>query len=192
MTIVPRGDGFLPRYTGQELIDLYRRESDSKAKIRLLAAILRKDGKTLREISGRVKHPLTTVGDWLRRMCLEGVSRRYSIKQLGRPRRLRDEEIAELRTILVQSPNEQGLPFKFWTTKLVREFIRQRYGVSYRIRQVRNMLHRMGMSCQKPRPVHIKADKKLQEGFKKTSGRMFDPSLKTDMRSYFWTKASSP
>ncbi len=62
MTIVPRGDGFLPRYTEQELIDLYRKESDSKAKIRLLVAILRKDGKTLREISSRVKHPWSGIG----------------------------------------------------------------------------------------------------------------------------------
>lgn len=191
MTIVPKGEGFLPGYTRQELIGLYRKETDPKAKVRLLAAILRKEGMTLREISDRVKHPLTTVGDWLRRMYLKGISRRYSVKQPGRPRRLTDEEIGELGSILSQPPKEQGFPFKFWTTKLAREFIWQRYGASYKIRQVRNLLYRLGMSCQKPRPAHIKANKRLQEEFKKTSGRGFDPSLKMDMRSYFWTRASS-
>lgn len=191
MTIVPKGEGFLPKYTEQELMTLYQGETDPKAKVRLLAAVLRKEGKTLQEISDRVKHPLTTVGDWLRRMHLEGISRVYSIKQSGRPRRLRDEEMAELGSILSQSPKEHGFPFKFWTTKLVREFIWQRYKASYKIRQVRNLLYRLGMSCQKPRPAHIKANKKLQEDFKKTSDREFDPSLRTDMRSYFWTRASS-
>jgi transposase len=190
--IVPNGEGFIPGYSVQELIDLYRGEGDSKAKVRLLAAVLRKEGTTLQVISDKVKRPLTTVGDWLRCMHLEGLSRRYSIKQPGRPRKLTDEEIAELKVVLFQPPKEQGLPFKFWTTKLVREFIRGRYGVSYKIRQVRNLLHRLGMSCQKPRPSHIKADKRLQEEFKKTSGRGFDPMLKTDMRSYFWMKASFP
>jgi len=192
MTIVLKGEGFLPKYTEQELMTLYQGETDPKAKVRLLAAILRKEGMTLREISNRVKHPLTTVGDWLRRMCLGGISRRYSIKQSGRPKQLTDEEIAELRYILFRPPKEQDLPFKFWTTKLVREFVWQRYGVSYKVRQVRNLLYRLGMSCQKPRPAHIKANRGLQEEFKKTSGSGFGPSLKTDMRSYFWTKVSSP
>jgi len=192
MAMVLKGEEFLPRYTEQELMALYQGEADPKAKVRLLAAILRKEGMTLQEISDRVKHPLTTVGDWLRRMYLAGVSRRYSIKQPGRPRRLTDEEVAELKQVLFRPPKERGLPFKFWTTKLVREFVWQRYGVSYKVRQVRNLLYRLGMSCQKPRPAHIKANKKLQEEFKKTSGSGFDPSLKTDMRSYFWTKASSP
>lgn len=192
MTIVPMGEDFLSGYTREELINLYRKEQHPKAKIRLLAAIFRKEGKTLQEISDRVKHPLTTVGDWLRRIHIEGVSRRHNIKQSGRPMHLTAGEITELRTILSQPPKEQGLPFKFWTTKLVREFIQQRYGVLYKNRQVRNILYRLDMSCQKPRPAHIKANKKLQEDFKKTLGREFAPSLKMDMRSYFWTKASSP
>lgn len=191
MTIVLKGEEFLPKYTKQELIDLYRKEKDPKAKVRLLAAILRKEGRTLREISDRVKHPLTTVGDWLRRMHLEGISRRYSIKQPGRPRRLTNEQEIKLRSALSGSPQKEGFPFVIWTTKLVRVFIEQRYGVSYNIRQTRNLLYRIGFSCQKPRPAHRRANKKLQEAFKKTSGKEFNHSLMMDMRSYFWTRASS-
>ncbi|MEW5816457.1 MAG: winged helix-turn-helix domain-containing protein [Spirochaetota bacterium] len=175
----------------QELIQLYREETDPKAKIRLLAAIYRKEGMTLQEIKDRIKYPLTTIGDWLRRMCLEGISKRYSIKQPGRHTRLTDEQIAELQTILSQSPIDQGLPFLFWTTKLVRDFIEREYGVSYKLRQVRNLFNRLGMSCQKPRPEHMKANKKLQEEFKKTSGKGLNHSLRMDMRSFIWTRASS-
>ncbi len=76
MTITPRGESFLPKISIDELNGLYQEENDPIAKIRLLAAILRKEGKTLEEISLTVKHPLTTVGDWLRRLHTEGISRK--------------------------------------------------------------------------------------------------------------------
>jgi transposase len=190
MTRVPKGEDFLPKYSKEKLHELYRKEENSKAQIRLLAAILRKEGMTLEEISKKVKYPLTTVGDWLRRMHLNGISRRYSIKQPGRPKRLTHEQEIELDLFLSQSPQKAGLPFVLWTTKLVRAFIEQHYGVVYKIRQVRNLLICLGFSCQKPRPAHRKANKKFQEAFKKTSGKEFKPMLTMDMRSYFWMKAS--
>ncbi len=76
MTITPRGESFLPKISIDELNGLYQEEKDPIAKIRLLAAILCKEGKTLEEISLTVKHPLTTVGDWLRRLHTEGISRK--------------------------------------------------------------------------------------------------------------------
>jgi len=65
---IPSGDAFLPEYTLEDLLWLYRREKDSEAKIRLLAAIYRKEGKGLGEIGYLLKYPPTTLGDWLRQM----------------------------------------------------------------------------------------------------------------------------
>lgn len=41
---IPRGDAFPPEYTWEDLIDLYLKEKDSKAKVRLLSVIYRKEG----------------------------------------------------------------------------------------------------------------------------------------------------
>lgn len=191
MTTVPRGEGFLPLYTKEELIDLYHKEVHLKAKVRLLAAIYRKEGLTLQEISERVKYPLTTVGDWLRRLHEEGIQRRYSTKQSGRPKKLTEENLIELESVLLQSPLKQGLPFLFWITKLVIYYIETKYNVLYDPHQVRNILHKMGFSCQKPRPQHLRANEKAQEDFKKKFQRELDPMLKMGTRSSFWTKASS-
>jgi len=191
MTRVPKGEDFLPKYSKEALQDLYRKEENSKAQIRLLAALLRKEGMTLEEISKKVKYPLTTVGDWLRRIHTAGIQRRYSIKQPGRPKRITVRQEQKLKAILSQSPQEVDLPFVLWTTKLVRLFIEQRYGVSYKLRQTRNLLVHLGFSCQKPRPSHRRADKRVQEEFKKISSGESNPMLTMDMRSYFWTKASS-
>ena len=191
MTITPRGESFLPDFSINELNEIYQEENDPKAKIRLLASILRKEGKTLEEISSTVKHPLTTVGDWLRRLHTEGISRKNNKKPSGRPKRLTDKQIENLKPILFKSPQEQGFPFIIWTTKLVIQLIEKLYNVSYKPLQVRRILHSLGLSCQKPRPSHRKANKQLQEGFKKISDNRLNHLLTMDTQSYFWTKASS-
>ncbi|NJD78938.1 MAG: transposase [Candidatus Methanoperedens sp.] len=191
MTITPRGESFLPDFSINELNDIYQEEEDSKAKIRLLAAILRKEGKTLEEISSTVKHPLTTVGDWLRRLHTEGISRKNNKKPSGRPKRLTDKQIENLKPILFKSPQEQDFPFIIWTTKLVIQLIEKLYNVSYKPLQVRRILHNLGLSCQKPRPSHRKANKQLQDKFKKISDNRLNHLLTMDTRSYLWTKASS-
>ncbi|VVB54056.1 Uncharacterised protein [uncultured archaeon] len=65
MVKILKGESFLPNYTARELTELYHKEEDPKAKVRLLAAILRKEGKTFNEIGSSLKYPLTTVRDWL-------------------------------------------------------------------------------------------------------------------------------
>lgn len=173
------------------MTDFYHRERDAKAKIRLLAAIFRKEGKTYGEIGQILKYPLTTISDWLSLIHIEGISRKSDIKQTGKPKRLTEEQIEKLKPILLKSPEKQGYPFVLWTTKLVIKLIKEKYDVSYKPLQVRRILHRLGLSCQKPRPMHKKASKKAQEDFKKTSKKEYNHMQKMDMRSYFWTKASS-
>ena len=173
------------------MTDLYHRERDAKAKIRLLAAIFRKEGKTYDEIGLTLKYPLTTIRDWLSLIHIEGISRKSDIKQTGKPKRLTDEQIKKLKPILLKSPEEQDFKFNMWTTKLVIQLIKKLYDVSYKPLQVRRILHRLDLSCQKPRPTHKKASKKAQEDFKKTSEKEYNHMQKMDMRSYFWTKASS-
>lgn len=170
---------------------MYHRERGAKAKIRLLAAIFRKEGKTYDEIGLTLKYPLTTIRDWLSLIHIEGISRKSDIKQTGKPKRLTDEQIKKLKPILLKSPEEQDFKFTTWTTKLVIQLIKKLYDVSYQPLQVRRILHHLGLSCQKPRPTHKKASKKAQEDFKKTSEKEYDHMQKMDMRSYFWTKASS-
>ena len=50
MVQVPKGEKFLSALTLKEVEILYKKEKNSKAKIRLQAAVLRKKNKTLEEI----------------------------------------------------------------------------------------------------------------------------------------------
>ena len=188
MTKVPRGDIFLPDYELRSLESLYKKEENSKAKVRLQAAILRKKNRTLIEISDVVHYPFTTVGDWLRRLHTGGIERRYSKKQTGRPAWLTKQQKEELKKILDKSPKAQGLPYSIWTTKLFLYFIDQRYNVTYKLRNVEKLVHELGYSIKKARPKHHKANKKAQEDFKKKFKRRFSQDFTTDSRSFVLTK----
>lgn len=145
MVKVPKGESFLPNYSTKELTELYHKEEYPKAKVRVLAVLLRKEGKTFSEISFVLKYLLTTVRDWLIRLQSEGISRKCNIKQPGRPKRLTDKQIENLKPILSKSPQEQGFPFIIWTTKLVMQLIEMLYSVSYKPDQIRRILHRLGL-----------------------------------------------
>ena len=189
---VPKGDAFLPAYTLEDLNELYRREKDSDAKIRLLAAIYRKEGKEIGEIGYLLKYAPTTLGDWLRRMHKEGIHRRYNKKSPGRPKNLTDKQLNDLKSVVLNSPQAVGLIFVMWTTKAVHEYIKKTYNISYSHRQVRNILHYMGFTCVKPRPRHRKASKKAQEEFKITFIGKIQEYIDKKFKVFFLDEAIFP
>ena len=191
MKWVPDGEMFLSEHSIDKLKKLYKSERHPKAKLRLLCATLRKKGYSISEISKNLEVPRMTISDWLRRLYKKGLDGIYDKKQSGRPNKLTRKELNELEGIVEKSPQEQNLPFIIWSTKLVRDFIEDKYGVSYELRQTRNIVRNLGFSPQKPRPKHRKASMKIQEDFKKTSGKVSENMLKMDMRYSFWTKVSS-
>ena len=170
---------------------MYSREENVKAKIRLQCAVLRKKGKSQPYIAYVTGLPLTTVSGTLRRFEKRGVTGCYAIKQKGQPQKLSTIQRVKLKKIISQSPEKQGLPFKIWTTKLIKYVIHKIFHIEYVIMHIHRLLKSLNLSLQKARPEHIKANKKLQAEFKKN----FDDRLKflgnVDMRSYFWTKARS-
>src|SRR3989338_4500748 len=187
---VTKGNGFLPHVSIEEIEKRYTQEKNAKAKIRLQCAILRKKGKSqpyLFEVTGL---PVTTISGILRRFEKRGIDGCYAIKQKGQPKKLSSQERVKLKRILSKSPEKQGLPFVVWTIKLVKFFIKHKFKTEYVTMQVHRIIKELHLSLQKPRPEHLKANKKLQAEFKKN----FDEELKNlcgqDMRSPILTKAS--
>lgn len=188
---VKKGTAFLVGVSLKELDDLYSREKNAKAKIRLQCAILRKKGKSqpfIAEVTGK---PVQTISDILRRFKKRGVQGCYAIKQKGQTPKLKPVQRLYLKKVLSKSPEEQGMPFVIWTTKLIQYFIEKKFGVTFVLRYVRYLVSSLNLSIQTPRPEHIKANKKLQAEFKKNFDDKLKKLFKQDMRSSFWTKAYS-
>jgi transposase len=185
------GSEFLPEVSKPRLKNLYNKEKDPKAKLRLLAVILRKEGKSLSEISSSIKKPIMTISDWLRKIEIYGLHRIYNIKQTGKPSRLTKEQLDRLDKILEDSPEKQGIPFKIWTTTLVQYVIKKVFGVLYQLRNVRKIVNKLGFSFKVPRQEHIKKNGKAVEEFKKNLKLKYNIILNVDSRSSVLMRSTS-
>lgn len=188
---VKKAAAFLGNVTLQKMEFLYANEIHPKSKIRLQCAILRRKGRSQPFISEVTGLPITTVSGILRRFEQRGVEGCHARKQTGQPSKLKPIQKLKLKRTLSRSPIHQGIPFTVWTTKLIQYFIQKKFGVCYVLRQIHNLMSSFGLSVQKPRPQHIKANKALQANFKKNFDDKLRSLCKQDMRSSFWTKASS-
>ncbi len=188
---VVKGNGFLSSVSGDMLEKKYIQEKNAKAKIRLQCAILRRKGKSQPYISEVTGLPITTISGILRRFEKKGISGCYAIKQKGQPKKLSLKERIKLKRILSKSPQEQGLPFVVWTIKLVQYFIKHKFKIEYVTMQIHRITKEFNLSLQKPRPEHIKANKKLQAQFKKNFDEELRDLYEQDMRSPILMKAYS-
>ena len=167
MSWIKKNNAFLPDVSMNELKSLYKHEKKAKAKLWLLTAILRKEGKTLEEICFSLQKAKTTIHDWLKRLEDDGLTKIYDLKKLGKPAKLNIEQKNQLKKILNEKPIKQNIPFTIWTTQLVQYVIHKLFNVSYKIRNIEYLVKKLGFSFQKPRQRHKKASTKLQEKFKK-------------------------
>ena len=188
MIWLQKGDGFLPNISKEELKRLYRLEKNAKGKLRLLAAIQRREGKTLDDIASSLQKPKTTIHDWLQRLASKGIGNLYDLKQPGKHTMLTKAQEKELEKVLDQSPEKQGIPHTMWTTKLVQYIILKMFNIEFKVRQVRNIIKKIKFSLQTPRPENIKANKQAQEKFKVELKKKFNITLNSDSRSSVLTK----
>jgi len=191
MSWTKKGREFLPEFSREKLMKLYQKEKNAKAKLRLLAAILRKEGKSLDFISESMQIPKTTVHDWLNRLKNNGLDGLVDVKQPGRPSWLSQEQKKELKEVLSDSPEKQGIPFKIWTTSLVKYIIYELFNVAYKPRNVQKLVKKLGFVLKVPRSRNKKANTKAQEEFKKKLKLKYGITLNLDLRSSFWMKRTS-
>lgn len=191
MAWLKKGDMFLSEISEKELKKLYKREKNSKAKLRLLVALKRKRGDTLESISFELHIPKTTVHDWLKRFELYELKKVHDVKQSGKPAYLAKDQLNILKKILEESPEKQGLPFVLWTTKLVQYIILKLFKVKYVLRNVRILVRKLGFNLKVPRQENRKANKTAQEEFKKNLKQKYNIILNLDSRSFVLTKFTS-
>lgn len=188
MVWIKKGLNFLPDISKLELKKLYKSEKNVKAKLRLLAALQRKEGGTLDSIAFSLEKPKTTIHDWLKRFEQYGLDNIYDTKQPGKPTRLTKKQFDKLEKVLDDSPQNQGLPFVLWTTKLVQYVILKLFNVKYELWNVRKIVNKLGFSLKVPRPQNRNVNKKAQEKFKKKLNQKYNIILNLDLRSSVLTR----
>jgi len=163
---LPKGDNFLPKTTLGELENLYAAEKKAKPKTRLLCAIHRKKGASIDAIAEITNQKRATVHAMLRRFQERGTGGKDAIKQTGRPAFLTLKQRKELVKQIEKGP--PGNKTSLWSTKEVKEYVKEKYGVEYTNVHIWELLKALGFTLQRPRPRHRKApDAQETERFKK-------------------------
>lgn len=115
---------------------------DRRPLLRLLAAILYKQGPSVPTLAAWFDVRPATVYAWFDRIeSAESVHEAiHDDPRPGRPSKLSTAERRELLQLLRQSPGEVGYPGEAWTPESVADLIHERYDVDYSVRHVRRLM----------------------------------------------------
>ena len=166
MWSLPSGARFLPDISTRRLRAAYAAEQHPKSKLRLLAAVHRRESKSIDEIAYMLSKPRRSVHGWLTRFAERGIDAKDARKQTGRPTQLTLTQKRQFIKDLEHGPpnNPSGL----WTTKLVQELLRRKYKVSFVKQHVWRMLDQLGFAMLRPRKQHhLRASDEEMTQFKK-------------------------
>jgi transposase len=162
----------------EELLDLLRKEKDSKVKLRLLSLnLIANYDMDVKKASSASGIPVKTLYVWIaiwNKEGYEGIQGRPPSP--GRPSKLDEEDMERLKGYL----KEEQL---YWTTKEVIHLVKERFGVGLKENRIREILRdRFKMNLSKPyvrdyrRPENAKEI--LKEGLKTTMGQLKRLGLK--------------
>ena len=161
--------------TKSQLVNLYKKENDSKVKERLLLIIkVREDNEIPFRVVKELHRSNPWAFDWLKRYDIEGLERLKDKAKDGRPSELSKETSYQIKKELKES--NQG-----WTTKQVKELIIKKSEIKYHYTPICRILRKWGFKQKVPRKIHVNtaASPEEKEVFKKRQNR------------YLWIYSSS-
>lgn len=151
----------------QEKLILLKKEAESEGAYRvakrLHAVVLNAEGRTSGEISHILKAPRSRVSEWLGNYESWGVEGLLEGFRSGRPSQLTVEQHVALFDIVDSGPVAYGFDCGVWTSPMIARVIEEEFGVAYHPGHVRKLLHRIGLSVQRPRRILALADSEKQD-----------------------------
>jgi transposase len=130
---------------------------DQKKANRIKAILMLNSGYSQREIAEVLLLDESTIWRWYDIFKLKGIKILLKDNYKGGTTKLTEDQIVEL--------DEHLFHKVYLTSKEIRAYILDKYGVHYTIKGVTSLLHRMDYSYKKPKQVPGKANKEDQEAF---------------------------
>ena len=132
----------------------------------------------------------TSMSKYIRLYKSQG-AKSFSYKKRGIPigtgsflRKTQEQELRE--DIVSFTPDELGMEFTLWTSKVVREHLRRKYAINYSVRGVRKLMCRIGFSSQKPVKLAIQRNpEKITEWLEKQYPKIKERAMKESARIYW-------
>lgn len=128
------------------------------AKRRIRAGRMLLSGKRPAEVALAVGVARQTVYTWKALLDEGGIDALRAVPDRGRPAKLDEAQLAQLRSALLRSPTEHGFATELWTLKRVGAVIERMHGVRFGQTQIWRILGALGFSPQKPEKQAIERD----------------------------------
>jgi len=151
----------------EELRRLARQEGDGRVVCRLLSLANVVDGMSRERAARHAGMDRQTLRDWVIRFNAEGLEGLRDRPRSGRPPWLDDGQLAALKALVLRGPDPERDGVSTWRAKDLCQIVEDRFGVSYTENGMLRLLHDLGLSWQKARPIHPEADRQAQARFKK-------------------------
>src|SRR3712207_1929593 len=149
-----------------EVRRLARREKDrAAARLQAIAGAL--EGLSRAEAARLAGMERQALRDAVLRYNAEGLAGLHDRPRSGRRPRLDEEQRAALRQVVRDGPEVEATGLSAWTLAELCRAVEERWGVSYHLDRKSKLMRRLGLSRQKARPSHPKADAAAREAFAK-------------------------
>lgn len=154
-----------------ELRRLARREADRAAAARMMAIANALEGMSRAEAARLAGMERQALRDAAVRYNAEGLAGLRDRPRPGAPSRLDDERRAALRRLVLDGPDVEATGLSAWTLPELCREVEALWGVAYHPGHMSKVVRRLGLSRQKARPSHPKADPAAREAFAKGGSR---------------------
>jgi transposase len=150
-----------------ELRRLARREMDRAAAVRMQAIAGALEGLSRAEAARLAGMERQALRDAVLRYNAEGLAGLHDRPRPGRRPRLTEERRVALRQLVLDGPEVEATGLSAWTLPELCREVEERWAVAYHPSHMGKLMRRLGLSWQKARPSHPKADAAARETFAK-------------------------
>ncbi|WP_318496488.1 helix-turn-helix domain-containing protein [Photobacterium leiognathi] len=123
---------------------LARREKNGQARIRLLALAHLQEGKSREDVAASLKVSVSSVNNWLRRYCDEGIDGMTTKPRSGRPCALSDSQQAQLIAFITEQ-KKQAVKLK---GRDVQGYIEQHFAISFELSHIYRLLKQLKVTLK--------------------------------------------
>ena len=141
--------------------ELIKTSKDRKFVHRVECVNLVLNGTTPSKLSKSVREGTSTITMWVKKADELGFESLKDKKSPGRPKKLQEESLHEIKAALIEKPETHG--FRVWDGPSLSAFIKREYNTDLGVRQCQRLLHKLGFSLVRPRTMPTKGEDNEEE-----------------------------
>lgn len=142
----------------EQLQRLRRLRSHHAIATRLQMVILARRGYTAPQVAQAVGVSRRSVQTWVQRYNAQGIDGLWDRPRPGQPTKLPSDQVQAFKQRMLDGPGDADGGVCTLRGKDARRILANEFNVNYSLGGAIELLHRLGLSCLRPRPQHRKND----------------------------------